>query len=334
MKNRSPTPSFPARALGASACLAAVVGLFLVLGNLRAPADTFFWRELWNLGHAPLFAGVALALYGLVRITARSCLTRTRELLVALILSIVAGGIGEVVQVYFARDPDPWDYLRNLAGALVALLWTASLLGGHSEDGKLFRAGARLGLRLAAIVVLLAVSVPFLVWCEAYRQRSARFPVVYACDSRLETFFYETRAVQFDLVPPPDGWLPRSRTRVVRLDYERARYPNLTFFEPVSDWTGHEFLEIDLYLRSPESVDVAFFVADRQYAEDHDDLFRRVIRLRPGPNPQRIPMTEVGVGYRGRELDLTAVDQVALLGATWPPVPFTVYLAGIRLSGN
>jgi len=243
MKVRNPTSPLPARGLGAFACLAAVVGLFFVLGNLRAPADTFFWRELWNLGHAPLFAGVALALYGLVRITARPFLTPSRELVLALVLSIVASGIGEVVQVYFTRDPDPWDYLRNLAGALVALLWTASLLGDPSGDGKLFRAGARLGLRLAAIAALLAVTFPFLVWCEAYRQRSARFPVVYGCDSRLETFFYETRSVKVGLAPPPDGWLAHSRTRVVRLDYERARYPNLTFFEPIPDWTGYRFLK-------------------------------------------------------------------------------------------
>jgi len=91
---------------------------------------------------------------------------------------------------------------------------------------------------------------------------------------------------------------------------------------------------VDLFLDSAEPVDVVLFVTDRRYAEDHDDLFRRGIRLRPGPNPQRIPMTAVGVGYRGRKLDLTAIDQVALLGATWPPVPFTVYLAGIRLAGD
>jgi hypothetical protein len=319
------------RLFAAAFCLALLGALFYVFARVRSPSDTFLWREILNLGHVPLFGCVALCLYGFVRNVSGMALSPRRRVLVSLVLAVAAGGIGEVAQAWFERDPDPWDYSRNLCGVLAALLLVASRLRDPSGEAPEFGPGARRAMRILAGGLALVFVVPFLVWCEAYRERDARFPVLYAFDSHLESLFYRTRLARIDLTSPPEGWTEASRSRVSAVSYAADRFPNLTFFEPESDWTGYRFVEIDSYLDAPEPRSVWFFVTDRQFAEKADDLFRTRLDLVPGPNRHRIPLDEVRHGAQGRTIDLATVDQMAIVGANRPPVAFTLFLAEIRL---
>ena len=165
-----------------------VAGLLVVVSGTLVfpfPMKGRLWANLFDLAHAPVFFVALLCFVGMFDPSAVGMpakyktvvpMTFRRVLLVAGVLMTV-GILCEYLQKFAARSPSFGDVLANSSGILAAVFWIWS---------RRLQGVVRNLVVLAAMSVLIAVSVPtvFQLWDCAQQIRS--FPVIGSFERPLE----------------------------------------------------------------------------------------------------------------------------------------------------
>jgi hypothetical protein len=311
----------------ASVAITIIVGLnYLVI-----PFRSLLWNELSDFGHFPLFAVVALALFGIiVNLPGTRQRRRQTQYLLAFAAVLVAGALSEFSQVTGPRDADAWDLARNVSGSLVALMILATFDSRMTGSGAWKKPAFRNGLRAAAIILLLANFAPVAIRAEAYRQRAARMPVLHSFDSPWELIFMDAYGATIELVPPPKDWVDNDNRLVGKLTFHPGRFPGVNFREPYPDWSPYRYLDLKLYSEQDEDVDVVIRIDDMHSDYVYEDRFNKQMTLGPGWNSLRISLEEVRSDPKERELDMTAIARVILF-VVRPEEPISLYLVDMKL---
>jgi len=112
--------------------LAVTAGYWLLIfGGTHASAVAVPVAGNWDkLAHGGAFAGLAFLLCGSL-----ACFWRTGPALYASAVAVVAGYgvLDEVTQMLANRTPDPWDWLADLAGAMLGTLAFAAAAWIHGR---------------------------------------------------------------------------------------------------------------------------------------------------------------------------------------------------------
>jgi hypothetical protein len=308
-----------------------LVVLLLILAFGAAPERSMFMDAFFDAGHTPLFAGVALAVLGLLRARGRGPsdpASRWR----ALLLTVAIGAITEVLQIFQVdRDPSLVDFARDVAGAGALLLLLPRNQPAPGTEGP--RPVRRLGwLAFSAGVLLLAASMTNLgLTTAAYIARDRAMPVLAAFDGAWwERWFVETQDASVTARAKPPAVAASLAEPLARLDLKPGTYPGIGIVEPHPDWSGYRRLVItivsDLDAPLPLTIRVHDVAHDQRYA----DRFNRALTVAPGVNRFAIALDDIRHAPDRREMDMRRIRGV-LLFAYQRTRPTRVYLGPIRL---
>jgi hypothetical protein len=121
----------------------------------------------------------------------------------------------------------------------------------------------------------------------------------------------------------------------MQVDLHPAKYPGVGILEPPADWSPYKTLAFDIDVapsgRDPSSpLKLIVKIEDAGHNGEYDDRFHLELRLTPGKHEVRIPLADVVVAPKRRQLDL---KHIALLH--WFTIdlaePRTFYLDNVRL---
>jgi hypothetical protein len=308
-----------------------LVVLLLILAFAAAPERSMFMDAVFDAGHTPMFAGVALAVLGLLRVRGRgasdsACRWR------AFLLTVAIGAITEVLQVFQAdRDPSLIDFARDVAGAGALLL----LLPRHQPACGTTGPRPIRGLpwvAWSAGVLLLAVSAANLgLTTAAYVARDRAMPALAHFDGAWwERWFVETQDSSLTVRARPQGLDASIAEPLARLDLRPGAYPGIRIVEPHPDWTGSRVLVITIVSDLDAPLPLALRVHDAAHDQRYEDRFNRVLTVAPGVNRFRIALDDIRRAPDRREMDMRRIRGV-LLFAYQRTQPTHVYLGAFRL---
>lgn len=248
-------------------------------------------REAWNLGHLPVFAG--LAWIGWRWLPGKTSLMRW---LVGLGLALLLGIAVELLQVAVGgRDVSLGDVLLDLCGTWVGLWWV--------NHRRLWRHSRPLALLMALVTVcvLSLASVPLLRAAASAVVGHWFFPILLhpempALDERMDT---------------TGGGTLRWRREGIDLQFGPGSYSGFKLYDMPSDWRDYRQLRLSLQLDGSEPLTVVCRVHDVRHDQRMTDRFNRRYVLSPGPIELAIDLADVAAAPHGRRMTM---DDVLELG--------------------
>jgi hypothetical protein len=311
--------------------IAGVLVILLMFLKLSLPHHTFYYRELSNTGHTPLFGMITLLL--MVMLRQWGWFQRQwwgyKYLLTVSVASILAIGV-ELVQYFGPRDADFIDLLRGVAGAVsvMAVYWSydQEAWRGFPTRGR----SVRLLARFSGVLLFIGMFVPLALWFGAYQQRAAVFPRICGFESYFETKFVKSRNASVRIVALPEGWEVAEGKRVAKISFRPAEYPGVSIWEPFPDWRGYKSFSFKIYSELPDTIGLVLRINDAAHDQSYYDRFNRSIRVAPGSNEYLFAVDEIRHAPRGREMDLTRMTGITLFAVRLPDT-LTFFLDDIRL---
>ncbi|RME20257.1 MAG: hypothetical protein D6800_13325, partial [Candidatus Zixiibacteriota bacterium] len=181
-----PMTSRRARLTGTGGLVLLILAAVAVLEWLPVPEDTILWRELFNAGHAPLFAAIFI-IFALLFMLWRSRHGRSLaiEYAVAWVVTVGIGAVTELLQIFGPRDADVGDFIRDVIGATAGLLLVHAVIlhKRHRPRWKI-----PLALFMTGLVLILLAVMPAVLCVRAYIERALAFPQLAGCNSHWETW--------------------------------------------------------------------------------------------------------------------------------------------------
>jgi VanZ family protein len=301
--------------------LLAALLVFVVVGE--PPERTRFWRELFNLGHAPLWGLLALVIRGYLanRRGAWRWAAGSRAA-AAFALAVGLGAAVEAVQLLQSDRNASWsDLARDAAGAGAFLMLREALARRDRPSAASRRLNlARGAAALTGVALLAAASTTFARTVALYAERNHAMPTLFALDGS-----WWERA----LIGEEHGRL-RPGTGLARLDLEPAGYPGLSFDEPYPDWRGYRTLVLTIVSDLEAPLPMAIRVHDAPHNQRFGDRFNRRLLVQPGENTFRVPIDEIRRAPRGREMDLARIRGIMIFTRDLDHATH-VYLGPLRL---
>ncbi len=290
----------------------------LVLGGMLVPMPGQ-WREihaLSDLAHAPIFGFLTLIILRGLR--SRWPGSPLRSSLVAWVMTVALGVAIEILQGQTGRSASWHDVLADASGAGAFLTWASTPRAASR--------GVRIGLySAAAVLVALPSATPLLLLMDAAMQ-ARDGPRLASFESPLEISRWEFQ----DSRPSRSTSHATEGRWSLRVDMGRGDYPGATLDWPAPDWRPYDRLEFDTYLESSPGLDLVVKIEDWRHDGRYGDRYHRKVRLRPGPNHTRIPLSEVERAPDKRRLDLGRIRRLQFF-TVGPSGPRTLYFDGIRL---
>ena len=307
----------PARGLPIGLAAAFLLLTLLLVFGSDESIPTRSFQALWNLGHVAYFAVISLLLLQWPGLRSAAMPIRW---VVLLLVTLLAGGLIEYLQIGTARTADWMDLLRNFGGTLLVLAFWPGLQP---------RAG-RWPLRLLALLWLGWALQPLVVALQDEWAAQRQFPVLADFTAPFELERWSGNA-RLGIVRRPE----LSDRPLLELDLRPAAYAGagLRHFPP--DWRGYRSLSLKLYLAGEQPLSLTLRIHDREHesgprAYAFSDRFNRSFRLRPGWNEIRVPLDEIRKAPSRRTMDLSQVVDLSLFVAGLKR-PRRIYLARIAL---
>ncbi|MDH3914561.1 MAG: hypothetical protein OEU49_01915 [Chromatiales bacterium] len=311
------------------AALAGIAALLWVLVAGRPPQPTLLWKEIFNLGHIPLFGMVAL----LALVAARAFLPAgpgrpLRHYLLAFVVVALISLVSEIAQINMAsRQVEVQDAVHNLLGAICFLVIRSAF------DPLLWDSDSRAprGLLLvAASLALFVASWTLIELAWHYGMRSAAFPRIVDLDSGWQQPFISAQRADIGLVPAPAGWKEKSGHRVSVISFPQNPWPGVTIREVYPDWTRMKAYRMQVFSTQDHSVHLTIRIEDALHNQRHNDRFNRTLSIEPGLNDVSIPLKDIRDAPVGREMDLSQVWQLILFTSR-PEEPLELHISDIWL---
>jgi len=280
-------------------------------------------REFWNLGHIGLFLALGYLMLSPPSPLARR--TFTMQFLAVVSLTLLLGGLVELVQSRIGRDMDLVDMARNSVGALLSLAFLA--------PGRLSLARtARHSLQATALLLLAGTSTPFAmaVWDE--EQALKEWPELANFESSLELGRWSsTGATRLSI----DNTVALKGGHAMRVELGTSKYAGASLDYFPRDWSAYERLIINLYNPAASQLTVTCRIHDRAHSQssvqEFSDRFNRTYQLMPGWNQITISLQDLANAPTGRSMDTQLIDglQIFVSGLASPA---TIYIDDIYLA--
>ncbi len=296
--------------------LAVAVAVFVVLETVSLPTSTYLWAEIHNFGHTPLFGLLSLALFGLsLNLLGRWINNRFLHYLIAFTLAFLLGLLSEITQILEPRNADISDQVRNTAGIIGFLgLWLGYDRQLRNNPRKSRGGVARLA-RWGAIAVLIASTVPTILWSDAYLHRGGYFPVLCSFEYYQERMFIRPHQSDLETVLPPATWYTNQSGNAASVTFHReTTFPGFIITDPSPDWTDYRFLTFEVFSELDSAVNIYMTIEDDHHNRQYEDRFNHALKIIPGINPVRIPLNEVRTAPAGRTMDMKAVASINIFG--------------------
>jgi len=280
------------------------------------------YKAFWNTGHLYFFA---ILIWLVLQHPALQHKSVFRLLAMSVLISLISGGMIEVIQLAVGRDMDIGDVLLDvlggLLGCLIILLQTVAF--------KVWQ--KRLAL-LAVMLVLLLAYIPFLILVYDDYLIKNNFPVIADFESTFEKSRWYGVNVQSLSI---DDTTVRSGEHSLKSEFALGEFPALELEGFTDDdWSEYQWFKLSLFNDQPEPVEVEIKVYDRQHQANnyrYSDRFNRVLRLQQGWNDFAVPVNEILNAPEGRRMDPTEIYEFSIF--LYKPIkPLVLYVDDIYLS--
>jgi len=280
-----------------------VVVFFLLFAPL--PANTLWWREVFNSGHTVLFAVLSFVIYRRIKAVTRFSSNLVVYFLV-LIAGISFGVLIELLQSFVQRDASLNDLYGDFFGLVAGLFLIAAYDLKDIQHKKL---AAALLVMASIISILLGLfSLIQLSWCSVERRNA--FPVI--VDFGAE---WSSRFVRFKNVDMLLRMSPGRGGALYPVRFNRGDYPGISVIEPEPDWSNYRLLRLNIYSEYEDDVAMSLRIHDDKHNNHFSDRFNMRLLIRPGLNRVEVPLDQVEHGPVGRELDMTHIAGIILFVA-------------------
>ncbi len=320
------------RIIQLAALLITGAALIALLFVFSPPERTTLWKEIADFGHVPVFGLLSLVFLGISLLLFRDVISRRwLHYIIAFILTAVLGIITEAAQIPGPRDADVLDWLRDLLGAALFLIfygaWDTSLLPMNMRQHLILR---WLAVGLVAALLILAM-LPVVTLAAAYDSRDNAFPHLCTFDAGWEKSFWKGLwGAKVDIVAAPAEWSDTNAGRVGRLTFNPAKYPAFSIREPVGNWHGFAHLAFDVFVPADSHIVLALRVDDIHHDNKYNDRYNAELRLQPGLNHIRIPLESIKRAPISRPMDMSHISSLTLFALS-PNESFSVYVDNFRL---
>jgi hypothetical protein len=304
-----------------------ISGLLALLQYLEPPNRSLAWITVLDVGHAPLFGAIALAV--LQFLLATPLANRSRLFLYGLALgfTILMGALSEWLQIGADRNSDPRDFARDALGACAFLLAAATWDRCALLNSR-FSSGVRVSCRGVALGMLTLAFAPGALVAHAYVERAAAFPALCDFAGAWETNFVTTSHARLEYTSLPGA--SGGAISAWHITFEPARFSTFKLVEPYPDWTGYQHLRLIAQSELDRPIDLVLRIHDRRHDGRYSDRFNRSLTFLPGINEFVIPLAEIRSAPEGREMDLSAIQRLSLF-AVAPEESFSLYLLELGL---
>jgi len=314
--------------LAVIATLAMAVMLFI-----RNPLETHdrLNQALWNMGHLFFFA-----LLGMLLLTQTSLARQSWQIkcLFSVLLSLLLGGIIEVIQYSIGRNMDFQDILQDMLGGVLGFLVVVFYLDESPVQRGTGRANLKkiaLGTSLVVMVVLIAFYPVFKILLDKHRMQ-ADLPLLAGFESSVELARWESDYVnRLEL----DQRIVKKGVSSLRVEFGvGSEYSDITLRALALDWRGYEWLNISIYNAQADNLAIELKIFDQQHLANgyaYSDRFNRPLRLLPGWNEIKVSLLDIQNAPQQRKIDLHNMAVITLF-VQRPKRAQTIYLDNIHLS--
>lgn len=259
-------------------------------------------RELWSLGHVAYFA---LVVYQLIEWKLLEKFRLRVQWVIFLLFTLLLGTSIELLQYGTNRTPDVGDISRDIMGCLLVLAFYPGMLV-HSS-----RQWVR-NVRFTVIVLFFFHLLPFSQSLLDEINARLQFPVL----SDFET--------AFEL----DRWTGSATREVVNLDpltpshqlkigYNTELYSSASMQYLIQDWSQYTTLNFRILQPLSEPLRISIRVHDEQHQSglnpfQHNDRFNRSFYLKQGWNDITIPLQDIRMAAKSRQIDLSRIRNINL----------------------
>lgn len=282
----------------------ALLLLFLFIGAalLFVPwpiAASHATNVIENAGHMPLFFIGTLLIMGILRHD--HGFEGGRLYGVAGLVGVVAAVASEAIQMPLQRDASWGDVAADVVGVLLALAVYALF-----DRRAPLRGAARVGAVIFIVCCLAFYLAPVIRMVEAYVHRNGQFPVLASFDSPIDLRWTVGYGVRREI-----------RDDALEIEFQSERgFPGVSFFEPVSDWSGYRVLRVEVENPAGEGLTLGIRVNDRRRGRVYSDRFNRNFELAAGERRTlEIPLEDVRRAPRNRLMNMTQISDVTLFRA-------------------
>ena len=313
------------RWIGIIVVFAAIFFNLWLLFLYRLPGKTLFWMSLQNAGHSLAFLELSLALCYAATFYFHRRLGVVALVVIA-VLSMLFGGMVEVVQGFVGRQSSWSDLGLDGVGTLAGVLTYSAL---HFSPTSRYRY-----IRWLLIPIVLGIMgrafIKPLKYAVAEQVVRAELPLLADFDSRWSNVFVSrTSSAVLKFEAPPPEWKEHS-SQVARLKIWPGSWPGIQLYGVVRDWSGYEYLVFDLFSAETENAKMYLRVNDLAHNHRYSDRYNRSITVKPGYQQIRIPLRKVKAGPAGREMDMSKITEV-MFYAYRAKTARTFYLDNLRL---
>lgn len=246
-------------------------------------------RYAWNLGHIAFFSLATLTFISYRPIRS------TRDI-IGLVAAVICLSIAiESIQRFIGRDFSLHDILRNVGGTLLTLFMVAR----RALPYILWGLGG---------VILSVDAVGFSSTALLDYQQQTRAPLM---DDFEDARFLRFWSSNLSLTPSPR----LSGDSAGKVIFQPARFSGVTLSPILANWSDFTSLELNIHNPQLNTLRIIIRINDQQHEfseQLHNDRYNHGFDLEPGWNRVSIPLDELRMAPKNRDMDLTKIHKLGL----------------------
>lgn len=228
----------------------------------------------------------------------------------------------ESIQDAMGRTFSYYDILKNILGGAAAIFFTI-------PKRKQLNSIIRIGIQMVVLMALLFELVPLgraviddiIIWNQ--------FPVLCSFETPFEKYRWRSNtSLQIDRNVKKQGHAS------LKVNPNFKAYARATLFSLARNWTGFQFLDLDLYNPLSKAIYIKLAIHDELFhrrGHQAKDRFARPYTLTHGWNHIRIPIEDIRTAPREREMQMKDIREIMVL--VWQhKKPIVIYIDMLKLS--
>ena len=292
--------------------VAAIAALMSLLLFASVPGEGLWHDVLLDVTHGPIFAAIAVLVLLMHPTEARVGIV---PLATAFLVSLVLGGLIEVLQSLGNRPGSLFDVMTDAAGAATGLAVWRLVQDQRQHGGR--QAGST-GRRWSVAIALAGVTT--IAWqplqaARAYAHQAAEFPTIAAFRGPRDLAFVESQGTSAEIVELPVPWSQRAGEHALRIRYVDQQPRAVQVVEPSRDWRGYSAVAVDLTNPTGAELRLTLRIFDASHRMDYRDRFNLPIAVPPRTRATvRVTLDAVESSPMSRRMDLSRIADVMIFG--------------------
>lgn len=276
-----------------------VVSIAVIGGHLLPGLDNSRVEDGVRNGlHVLVFAALAVFLFEKLKSAEVSTIIAA-AITIAAVAAI--GGLSELLQHLRGREPDTGDVMRDVSGAIMALV--GRTLWCRSRDEQKSRISI-LGLRAASGLVSLSIVVPLVFWLLIIGLGRTASPVILDFSEWWSEYLYRPLNAQIVTSGNREG-----AAEILLLKRRRS---GVIISPMMTDWSGYEFLTITAGMLKGPDTNVTVRINDSAHRNSWANQFLAPIVVVSGLSRIRIPLGDLLDEPGQPSMNLTDIQEVGI----------------------